>query len=225
MWKRFQGQQVFVVTLAFYVIGNLSACATSKAQSQEMQLKPQQTIEYSSHMLFHKVDFIEHVNPNQPMQNYLSLNIAFSEVARIRQKLEARLGQTLKNRGEAHITVITPVEFIKSQAMQKVGMKAVHNKALQYEIQNINYKPVCVGRGQKKDEKSGQTQQTFFIVVQSPELFELRKKIKEELQLNDFSLENFYPHITLGFTHRDLHFEEGVVKDQDSCWILLSAQE
>ena len=36
--------------------------------------------------------------------------------------------------------------------------------------------------------------------------------IREKYHLTDF-----YPHITLGFTKRDLHFEDGVRKDKSTC--------
>lgn len=224
MCKPFLGQQIFFMTLTFCTLGNLSSCNTSHVAplaSQDIQAP----IHFSPSELFQKVDFIEHLNPQQQMQNYLALNISFREVERLRQQVELRIGQSLKNRGEAHITVITPIEFKQSKDMQLLGMKALHEKAIQEDLQNIKYVPICIGRSQIRDEALSQNMLTYFIVVKSPQLLNLRKKIKEDFKLSDMRLENFYPHITLGFTHRDLHFEEGAIKNENACWISLSAQE
>lgn len=63
---------------------------------------------------------------------------------------------------------------------------------------------------------------TFFIVVNSVDLINIRTVIqllfiqKGGLP-NQFDANNFYPHITVGFTKMDLHDSNGVIKDSRSC--------
>jgi len=54
---------------------------------------------------------------------------------------------------------------------------------------------------------------TYFIVVDAPFLKTWRKT---RWGLNEEKFP-YYPHITLGFTERDLHLQDGAVKDARSC--------
>lgn len=72
------------------------------------------------------------------------------------------------------------------------------------------------GRKGKKEIK------TYFLVVGSPALLAIRKKISKLFvekggQAKDFVADNFFPHVTIGFTQRDLFESDGVVKDATSC--------
>ena len=63
----------------------------------------------------------------------------------------------------------------------------------------------------------GQNEFTYFVVVQSEDLISIRKKIQDSFvgkggDKNDFNPLNYFPHITLGFTKRDLHESDGVIK-------------
>ena len=77
-----------------------------------------------------------------------------------------------------------------------------------------------MGKGAK--DLDGANEKTYFVVVKSDGLLELRTKIQKAFvaaggSAADFLPENFYPHITLGYTKRDLHYEEGIRKDDSSC--------
>jgi len=122
---------------------------------------------------------------------------------------------SLKNRGEAHITVITPIEYY-DVLKSKISMEEINTIALQASIQDSEFKIEYIGEG-KKDKDS-----TFYLVVSSPQLVAIRKLIQEQFESrggekNTFKAEHFYPHITLGFTTRDLHESDGVIKDSRSC--------
>lgn len=222
MCKRKKGQLFFRRILPFaLLICAVPSCISSRAVADP---SAPVAISYSSAELFKEAPFIAHTG-NQNMQNYLALNIDFAEVEQIRKQVEKQITFPLKNRGEAHITVISPIEFGKSSTAKSVGMNAINKVALKYGIQQLRYLPVCVGRGEKLNTQTGETMQTYFLVVDSLDLVQLREKVKEELKLTDWDLQNFYPHITLGFTERDLHFEEGVVKNKESCLIPLIAQK
>lgn len=172
--------------------------------------------------LFTPVTFIEHVGEG-PMKNYLAMNVPFSPVNDLRQTTESKYGVALKTRGEAHITVISPVEydlFFKD----RFGISKINDIAREMKIQELIFEPVCIGRGalEVKTPEGVRKDETYYVVVKSQQLTELRQKIGEALQKTTgpktaFDALKFDPHITLGFTQRDLHFEDGVVKDEKSC--------
>lgn len=99
-------------------------------------------------------------------------------------------------------------------------MEEIDSIALKRKIQSSKFKIVCIGRGQVKLPQGELA--TYFLVVQSQDLLEIRKEIGNLfLQKGGdpkmFRVENFYPHITLGFTEKDLHESDGVLKSNQSC--------
>ncbi|WP_413587584.1 2'-5' RNA ligase family protein [Bdellovibrio sp. HCB274] len=162
--------------------------------------------------------FIPHAGSGT-FKNYLAMNLPYEGYQPILQQLESRLQKSLKNRGEAHITVITPVEFDKVLS-RHLKMQDIHDVAHKMQIQQSPYRPLCLGQGQLKSE--GKEENTYFVVVESEALFQIRKVI-EELYIQkggksgEFKAELFFPHVTLGYTERDLHYEDGVTKDAASC--------
>lgn len=158
---------------------------------------------------------------------YISMNIAYAPVKELYERVENKEGVSLKNRGEAHITVITPVEFY-NVLKQKISIKELINLAKKMGIQSSDFEVECLGEGGKmiKDK----LERTIYIVVKSPDLVNYRKKV-EKLFLKRggksglFEANNFYPHITVGFTKRDLHESDGVIKNRNSCYAELSVLE
>jgi hypothetical protein len=60
------------------------------------------------------------------------------------------------------------------------------------------------------------------VVVNVPVLVRIRYVIHKEFmalrgRAQDFTPNHFYPHITLGFTKRDLYEQDGVKKNSDTC--------
>jgi 2'-5' RNA ligase len=163
--------------------------------------------------------FIPHTE-HQPMQSYLAMNLPYSHYEALRSVVEKTEQISLKNRGEAHITVISPVEY-DNTLKAHLSIEEIHSLAVRANIQDTPYQEVCLGRGQKILQ--GKPEKTYYVVVKSPGLLKLRQMIKEAFVAHggheqDFHPETFYPHVTLGFTARDLHFEEGVVKNEASCF-------
>lgn len=162
--------------------------------------------------------FVEHAGPEK-MQSYLAMNLPYPPIEAIRKNLEKRLGRELMNRGEAHITVITPIEFDQVLG-SKISMKKINSIAIQAGMQDDPVQFLCVGRGSAN--LNGRGEQTYFLVVKAPRLLEIRRAIKESFvkaggDPDAFDADRFFPHVTLGFTKRDLHFEDGVIKDESSC--------
>ena len=157
-------------------------------------------------------------NPNAGARDYLSMNIDFNQVRPVFEMARERLGLDLKNRGEAHITLITPPEYavLKRKLSREDILAAVNNDSLQQAAFEVK----CVGKGTIHDR--GGDKSTVYLVVQSPDLVERRRALRNQFESSggragDFDADKFYPHITVGFTDRDLHEADGVIKNTDSC--------
>jgi len=165
-----------------------------------------------------KMPFVEHQGSG-PFSNYLVMNVPFGPIENIHGQIKRALRlRTLKKRKEAHITVITPPEF--SRVLGKhISMRDINGIARQHRIQDALFKIQCLGLGTKL--LGSNLEQTFFLVITSPELLNLRRAIRDKFvakggRPSDFCPEHFFPHITVGFTKRDLHESDGVLKDKRS---------
>jgi len=172
--------------------------------------------------------FITHTG-TKPFSSYLTMNIPHKPVLKISKNIGEIIGRKLKNRGEAHITVITPPEF-DNILKPYLSIERIHQIAEQNTIQDASFDIVCIGSGSivtKTSDKSIEVKQikekeeTFFLVVTSDDFFKLRKEIGRAFEnaggaKGAFNPEKFQPHITIGFTKRDLHASDGVVKDINS---------
>lgn len=166
----------------------------------------------SSAIQAHNSPFISHVGSGL-YSNYLAVNLPYKPFAELRDSVAFNL----KNRGEAHITVLTPPEYnaIKSHLpITRINQMFAHS------IQNTKYTPKCIGRGQKSI--NGKLESTYYVVVESKDLMAIRHKIKNEFvalggSSDAFDPMKYHPHVTLGFTLRDLHSQDSVVKGMSSC--------
>lgn len=191
----------------------LTCCATGPLKARSFSYSPE---------LFATEPFIAHIGKTA-MKSYLAINIRFAPIAELRQRLETDLSTELKYRLEAHITVITPVEFDKVLS-KKISIFEINALAEKSKIQSLIFKPICIGKGSQQILSEGNSvlADTYFAVVSSDELFRLRLEIQKLFvrkggNAKDFNPDKFFPHITLGFTHRDLHLEDGVIKDESTC--------
>lgn len=135
--------------------------------------------------------------------SYGAINFQVKHFAAALKRAEDIAGGNLMTRGEAHMTVLTPPEYnrIEGKTRKKILSEMKREAAREDEI-----KPVCIGRGQA--ELNGKMEFTYYIVIESKGIRAIREK---------YHLTDFYPHVTLGFTKRDLHFEDGVRKDKSTC--------
>jgi hypothetical protein len=146
--------------------------------------------------------------------DYVAANLAFAPIAALRGQVETAMVGNLKNRGEAHVTTITPVEM--GILAKKLSANQVERIAVDSGVQKAAIVPKCIGVGVKG------TDATFYLVVESPDLLKVRRAIAAAFVAKGgsavaFNAENFYPHATLGFTKRDLFEGDGVVKSIASC--------
>lgn len=168
-----------------------------------------------------------HVNPEvlatqkldwTAKSQYVDMKVPYEPIAQLKKEVEAREGVVLQSRGEAHITVITPPEMTVLRT--RLSLEQINGTIEKSRIQSIPIQLQCLGRGLLKqgDRKLA----TYFIVVQAPGLLQLRERLRQQFiaaggEKQAFSVERFRPHITVGFTDRDLHSEDGVIKDSRSC--------
>lgn len=170
--------------------------------------------------------FISHTE-SRKMGSYLALNLSAKPFQELKKqveqvaKQESLISKDLIDRGEAHITVITPPEF--DQVLSPyVSIDEINKIAEQNKIQETSdLKWTCLGRGELS--KESKKMNTFFVVVQSENLLKIRQQIHNIFvqkggKDKDFQWQHFYPHVTIGFTDRDLHEQDGVIKDKSSCW-------
>ena len=153
------------------------------------------------------------------LDSYLAIDVPYGPIKALQKKVEDYFGVTLKSRGEAHITVVTPVEHWK-RLRRFLDIKDLHRYGEVEELQSMKYSILCVGRGQRKLKEN--LESTFFVVLDAPEVVEFRRGVQKLMVLGGgkqwyFKPERYYPHITIGFTKRDLHVSDGIVKGRRTC--------
>lgn len=144
-------------------------------------------------------------------QGVLVYNVDFGPVNELKKSIEDNFEIKLKDRGEAHITVLTPPEYKKISAY--LNAEEIHLR-FKDEIQRIQFTVKCLGQLREKRNT------VYYIVVESSGLLDLRTKIFEMAKENaqnasiDFDPVKFYPHITVGFIDGDIHDRP---KNMSSC--------
>lgn len=174
--------------------------------------------------IYKKVEFIDNSKTNP---SYLSVNVFYSPLTNVRSQIEQWEKRPLVHRGEGHITVLTPDEY--QQLITVLSGELINEVALLNRIQQVPFEVVCVGRGHKQE--ANKTLYTYFIVINSSELIRIREALQTLYitrggRESEFIPEIYQPHITIGFTERDLHAHDGVEKNKSSCYseIQLKAQ-
>lgn len=147
-------------------------------------------------------------------KTYVSIDLPVENFEKIKTDLEKSQNVALKSRGEAHITLITPPEY--KTLRKTLSREDIQNLLEETGVLKAPYKLLCVGKGVVKEKA------TYYVVVESPAYFQFRSLLAEKFlqrggAKDRFKPLEFYPHVTVGFTERDLHLEEGVIKDTKSC--------
>ncbi len=153
---------------------------------------------------------------------YASLELAWPSFDQLRQDLDRaeRGGQApLQHRGEAHITWLTPPEF---QVLLRHLTRERIESILQAHVREVRrtLTAICVGRF------ANASSETWFVVVESAALFRARFEIHQALgaAAGDFDPAAYHPHVTVGFNPRDLHAQDGAIKDSRSCYKTLTGE-
>ena len=157
-------------------------------------------------------------NPNVVDPSYISVGLPFAPANLLKQQIERSTGLTLIDRGEAHITVLTPPEM--QVLTKKLSKEKIVDLIGADELQTETFNAICLGRGRisNGDKKID----TYFVVTASKSLVERRNRVEQAFiaaggSVTQFSAKHYFPHITLGYTDRDLHESDGIIKDKHSC--------
>lgn len=155
--------------------------------------------------------------------NILAMNINYQPIKKLREDLEKTLDLKLdflrawNKLGEAHITVITPVEYA-NVLKPFISMDEIKDIAQSNFIQYSEILPLGIGSGKK--EINGKIEETFFMIMESPNLRKIRQKIyalfiEKGGNPNSWNPQHYFPHVTIGFTKRDLHENDGILKNME----------
>lgn len=176
---------------------------------------------FISPTLWDPVETVTHTE-DRPFGSYLTMNLNFEAAQGLFRQLDKRLDGSLDKKGartEAHITVITPVEY--DQVLKsRIKIEEIHAIAKKREIQKSGFEAVCMGRARSSDAKK----ETYFLVIKSEALLSVRREVFRRYRSRGgdpsrFDPELWYPHITIGYTAGDLHLErDGVRKGRNACW-------
>lgn len=156
-----------------------------------------------------------------PFDTTLAMNVQNAPVKAIRDNLSEILNYDLQffklwnPNGEAHITVITPPEYF-TVIKQFVSIERIEQIALRMHIQYSDLTILGIGRGEA--QINNKAEETYFIIAQSQNLLRIRQEIYKEYLQNGspakaWNPNHYYPHITIGFSLRDLHEVDSVIKD------------
>ncbi|CEG75211.1 hypothetical protein RMATCC62417_10294 [Rhizopus microsporus] len=163
-----------------------------------------------------KVPFVEHPAGNN---SWLGMSVDFKYIKPVFEELNST-AVPLLNRGESHITVVSPPEFAVL-ASAGVTIEQVNDIARKNKIQSSKLKIVCLG---KEDVTINNIRKIVYqIIVKSDDLVKIRREIfKLYVQKKGntalFDPESFWPHITVGFTSSDVFIEQGVYKGANVCY-------
>ncbi|CDS09393.1 hypothetical protein LRAMOSA10753 [Lichtheimia ramosa] len=157
--------------------------------------------------------------PFKENDGWLGMNLDYKYVEPIAKDLNST-EQPVFNRGDAHITVITPPEF-NVLAKASVTLDEINNIALQHKIQSSRFHVICLGR---EDVKVNNEQYIVYqLIVDSHNLLNIRRAIFQLYASKGgntalFNPDNYNPHITVAFTVNDLFEANGVSKGYNVCY-------
>ncbi len=168
--------------------------------------------------------FLEHIGlPDDRFGTSLAMNIQYPPIVSLREQITQQLGLStplkfftgFNKNGEAHVTTVTPVEY-HDKLRRFVSPEKMSEIAMRFNIQSSDLEILGLGCGQAV--LSGKNEDTYFVIIRSENLLRIRRAIYEEYLRNggipsEWNPEHFFPHITIGYTLRDLHEDDGVFKD------------
>ncbi len=175
---------------------------------------------YQNTVSGHSLPFISHQGPGE-FDNTLAMNTGYQPILHLRKVIETVSGRKLDYfkkwdpRGEAHITTITPVEYHR-HLKPFLSMGDIDSIARKQNIQLSDVQILGIGSGRKIID--GLLEETFFIIVDSANLRRIRYSVYQAYVRRGghpraWNPNIFYPHITIGYTKRDLHESDGVFKN------------
>lgn len=165
--------------------------------------------------------FVVKIGRVDSFDNAVALDVNYEPILELRKQLTQTLGRDLKffqgwkPEGEAHVTTITPVEF-RDHLSERLSMKDIAKVITRHRVKNIDLEILGLGHGSLRE--GADKKETHFLIVRSQALRQVRKEVYDLFlsrggKPGAFDPDWFFPHITIGYTHRDLHESDGLIKN------------
>ncbi len=184
------------------------------AEPLELRLPPEFRQSSALPFLSHREPYTLAVNlPNQPF-------VDLTEQICAALKLNLHRFTGWNPQGESHLTVITPPEF-DSVLSKRLTADDIDKIAADLKLQEADLIPLGVGSGTVPSQDG--ERQTYFLIVDSAKARAVRHAVHSAYVAKggnpaDWDPTWYFPHVTLGFTHTDLHENQGVLKDIKHSW-------
>ncbi|KAG0211675.1 hypothetical protein BGX28_007569 [Mortierella sp. GBA30] len=212
------------------------ALATSSVLAGHKHSKPHHPRPHGKSIVIDKkvlntanIPFVPHTGTTL-FSNWVGLTVDYKYVKPVFDLVnstQAIANGTLLSRGESHITVILPPEY--DNILHPAGVTIEELNALatlgahKNRLQRAKFGIECLGRVQVVSKPDNVFQQAVQIILKNFEdIVDYRRDVfklfvKKGGNPALFDPENFLPHITLGFKHRDIFVEDGVFKGKNAC--------
>ena len=112
--------------------------------------------------------------------NYLTVNLDYNLLLPMLERLNKSFGP-LRSRSEAHITVISPPEFIKGLSTT-LSMEDINNLALEEDLQSTPFTIHCLGCQSQYDKSLGKRSAVYNLILRADKLVDFRSKVFMEEQ-------------------------------------------
>jgi hypothetical protein len=150
--------------------------------------------------------------------DWVAVPLPFAPIDQLRQNLEKSINTKLQHRGEAHITILTPPEW--SILSQVLKMEDVEKLVLKERLMKAKIKIKCLKKVTATIK--GRSEDSWFVAIDSPGMKDFRQEawrlyVARGGTADDFKWQRWAPHITVGFTARDLHDEDQINKEKVRC--------
>ncbi|KAJ2710070.1 hypothetical protein H4R19_003933 [Coemansia spiralis] len=174
------------------------------------------------------VPFTSH-SEDQPFGSYLQQTLDYAQFEGLFRALNASAG-TLRSRGEAHVTVVTPPEFDRVLKPAGVTIDEIEDIAARAGIQGARLLPVCLGRfagtlprPSTDDDKGPFLLYSLVVADSHGDLLRIRNDIFKLYRGKGgegalFQPNGFWPHVTIGYDRRDLFIEDAIFKGTNFCY-------
>ena len=182
--------------------------------------------------------------PNGPLLEYLATTLNHTHFPQIKKQIEKIANTTLKDRGEAHMTIITPPEYgyeaenyqqglgklIKLPELNAIaqGERTREESAMQlFSVQQFDMYPLCIGKASRSIGKKGEKgykedSAVYYIIVESKQASAFREELETEFQArrgnpSHFCAKCFRAHITIGYEDNDWFEDKSIYKTEHTC--------
>ncbi|KAL6762462.1 hypothetical protein V8C86DRAFT_2518281 [Haematococcus lacustris] len=133
----------------------------------------------------------------------------------------------LVNRADVYITTISTAEYAVLSSLSSITIQDINAIAMASDIQASSFVPHCVARFRKSLVTPAVVDEAYNVPASSADLVAIRQRVSDLYQMlggepGMFNPTSFLPHITLGFSRRNMGDADGVFKGENACWAPIS---